>query len=256
MRNIKGKVAWITGAGSGMGRAAALSLAEAGAQVVLSGRREDRLAETAAEVVKVGPEAMIAPLDVANKEAVNAVASDIEKRFGQTDILVNSAGLNVKTRTWAEGETAGFDKVMAINVNGSFYCTKAVLPKMRVQKDGLIINISSWAGRYHTNLTGPAYSASKAALIWLNESLNMEECINGIRAVALNPGEVSTEILDNRPIPVSQEDREKMVQADDMGDIILFLASLPEHVCINELTVSPTWNRGYVGALNPGNSSL
>ena len=220
----------------------------------MSGRREDRLAETAAKVAGVGAEAMTAPLDVADVDAVNKVASDIEQRFGQTDILINSAGLNVKTRTWALGETSGFDQVMAINVNGSFYCAKAVLPKMREQKDGLIINISSWAGRYHTNLTGPAYSASKAALIWLNESLNMEECVNGIRAVALNPGEVATEILDNRPVPVSQEDREKMIQANDMGDIILFLTTLPAHVCINEMTVSPTWNRGYVGDLESGSS--
>jgi NADP-dependent 3-hydroxy acid dehydrogenase YdfG len=249
MRDIKNKVAWITGAGSGMGRAAAISLAQTGAQVVLSGRREDRLTGTAELVAEFGREAMIAQLDVSDVDAVNKVAADIENRFGQTDILVNSAGLNVKNRTWALGETSGFDQVMAINVNGSFYCAKAVLPGMRAQKDGLIINISSWAGRYHSNVTGPAYSASKAALIWLNESLNMEEFVNGIRAVALNPGEVATEILDNRPIPVSQEDREKMVQAEDMGDIIQFLARLPDHVCINEMTVSPTWNRGYAAAL-------
>ena len=249
MRSVESKVVWITGGGSGMGRAAALSLAKAGAQVVLSGRREERLVETAALIGGTGPEAMIAPLDVSDVNAVNNVAARIEQTYGQTDILVNSAGLNVKTRTWAEGETSGFDHVMAVNVNGSFYCAKAVLPKMREQKDGLIINISSWAGRYHTNMTGPAYSASKAALIWLNESLNMEECVNGIRAVALNPGEVSTEILDNRPVPVTQEERDRMVQAEDIGDIVLFLSSLPGHVCINEMTVSPTWNRGYVAAL-------
>ena len=251
MRNVSGKVAWITGAGSGMGRAAAISLAGAGMHVVLSGRREDRLAETAAEVEGSGAEAMIAPLDVTDAEAVGRVLSDIENRFGRIDVLINSAGVNVKKRFWRDEGTTNFDDVMAINVNGSFYCAKAVLPMMRAQKEGLIINVSSWAGRFHSSITGPAYSASKAALIWLNESLNIEECVNGIRACALNPGEVATEILDNRAVPVTAEERGRMLQAGDIGDIVLFLSSLPDHVCINDMTVSPVWNRAYVGAAVP-----
>ena len=97
-------------------------------------------------------------------------------------------------------------------------------------------------------MTGPAYTAAKHAMNAMNESLNMENCQYGIRACAVCPGEVATPILDNRPIPVSEEDRAKMVQSEDCGDLIRFLAELPEHVCINELTISPTWNRGYIGA--------
>ena len=254
MRDLKGKVAWITGAGSGMGRAAAVSLAAAGMQIVLSGRRADRLSEVASEVSAAGHEAMIAPLDVTDADAVKSVVSDIESRFNQVDVLINSAGINVKKRFWSDEGTQNFDNIMAVNVNGSFYCAKAVLPKMRAQKEGLIINVASWAGRYHSRVSGPACNASKAALVWLNENLNLEECENGIRACALNPGEVATEILDNRAVPVPQSERDKMLQPADIGEIVLFLASLPAHVCVNELTVSPVWNNAYIGAFDPANS--
>jgi len=114
------------------------------------------------------------------------------------------------------------------------------------QGGGLIINISSWAGKHVSVVTGPAYTAAKHAMNAMNESINMEAGIYGVRACAICPGEVATPILDNRPVPVSSEDRAKMVQPEDCGDIVRFLSALPAHVCINELTVSPTWNRGYV----------
>ena len=114
------------------------------------------------------------------------------------------------------------------------------------QGGGLIINISSWAGKHVSVVTGPAYTAAKHAMNAMNESINMEAGIYGVRACAVCPGEVATPILDSRPVPVSLEDRAKMVQAEDCGEIVRFLSSLPPHVCINELTVSPTWNRGYV----------
>ena len=95
-------------------------------------------------------------------------------------------------------------------------------------------------------MTGPAYSAAKFGVNALTESLNIEEGRHGIRATALCPGEVATPILDQRPVPVSAEDKARMVQADDCGALVLFLARLPAHVCINDVTISPTWNRGYI----------
>jgi NADP-dependent 3-hydroxy acid dehydrogenase YdfG len=121
---------------------------------------------------------------------------------------------------------------------------------MRAQKDGLIVNVSSWAGRFVGTMTGPAYSAAKFGVNAMTESLNMEECIHGIRATAVCPGEVATPILDKRPIPVSAEDKAKMVQADDCGELMLFLARMPAHVCLNEITISPTHNRMFVAAAN------
>lgn len=243
MRDLKGKTAWVTGAGTGIGEAGAIELARAGMNVVLSGRRVDVL-EAVAE--RIGPLASVEALDVADRGAVMDLAGRIFERFGRVDVLVNSAGLNVKQRNWHNITLDDWDKVIRVDLDGAFYCAKAVLPKMIEHKDGLIINISSWAGRFVSIVTGPAYTAAKHAMNAMTESLNMEAGIHGVRACALCPGEVATPILDNRPIPVSAEDKAQMVQSEDCGEIIRFLAALPPHVCINELTVSPTWNRGYV----------
>lgn len=245
MRDLKGKVAWITGAGTGIGEGGAVALADAGMHVVLSGRRQDKLEEVAA---RCQGRASIEPLDVSDKDAVLAVADRIISTHGRVDVLVASAGINVKKRNWHNVSLEDWDSVIRIDLDGAFYCSKAVLPTMKEQGDGLIINISSWAGKHVSIVTGPAYNAAKHAMNAMNESLNMEACMHGVRATAVCPGEVATPILDNRPIPVSQEDREQMVQSEDCGDVIRFLAELPAHVCINELTISPTWNRGYVAS--------
>ncbi|MCZ6620197.1 MAG: SDR family NAD(P)-dependent oxidoreductase, partial [Gammaproteobacteria bacterium] len=165
---------------------------------------------------------------------------------GRIDVLVTSAGINIKQRNWHNVSLDDWDKVIRIDLDGSFYCSKAVLPTMISQGDGLIVNISSWAGKHVSMVTGPAYTAAKHAMNAMNESINMEAGLHGVRACAICPGEVATPILDNRPIPVTEDDRARMVQSEDCGDIVAFLARLPAHVCINELTVSPTWNRGYV----------
>jgi NADP-dependent 3-hydroxy acid dehydrogenase YdfG len=243
MRDLTGKVAWITGAGSGIGEAAAIALAAAGMRVVLSGRRADKLAEVAG---RIGAAAEAAPLDVADPRAVQSVVDDVVARHGRIDVLVSSAGINVRERNWHNLSVADWDRVIRIDLDGAFYCARAVLPAMIEQNDGLIVNVSSWAGKHVSVVTGPAYTAAKHAMNAMNESINMEAGIHGVRACAVCPGEVSTPILDARPVPVSQEDRARMVQPEDCGEIIVFLARLPAHVCINELTVSPTWNRGYV----------
>ncbi|MEM7097555.1 MAG: SDR family oxidoreductase [Pseudomonadota bacterium] len=245
LRDLTDKVAWITGAGTGIGEGGAIALAEAGMQVVLSGRRTDKLEAVAA---RCAGRAVIEPLDVADNNSVTDVSRRIIDRFGRIDVLVASAGINVKDRNWHNVSTEDWDSVIRIDLDGAFYCCKAVLPQMKEQGDGLIINISSWAGKHVSIVTGPAYTAAKHAMNAMNESLNMEACTYGVRACAICPGEVATPILDNRPIPVSEEERAKMVQPEDCGDVIRFLAQLPSHVCINDLTISPTWNRGYVAA--------
>jgi NADP-dependent 3-hydroxy acid dehydrogenase YdfG len=242
---LRDKVAWVTGAGSGIGQAGAVALAEAGATVVLSGRREAALEETAAAIRGGGGVAVAAPADVTDPDAVAAVAKGIEAELGRCDILVNSAGLNVPKRSWREVDAAGIDTVLGADLSGPFYATAAVLPMMRARRDGLIVHISSWAGRYVTRLTGPAYSVAKHGLVALSESINQEECANGIRSCCICPGEVATPILDKRPVPVADEDKAKMLQARDLAATILFVASMPASVCVNEILISPTWNRVY-----------
>ena len=240
MRDLTDKVAWITGAGTGIGEAGALALADAGMYVVLSGRREEPLHQLAE---RIGTRAWVQPLDVSDKDVVSCGASTLLDRYGRCDILVNSAGINVRNRHWHNVSVDERDQIVRIDLDGTLYCCKAILPAMTEQKDGLIINVSSWAGKYTSMITGPAYSAAKHAVNSMTESLNMELGIHGIRACAICPGEVATPILEKRPVPVSDEDKAKMIQAEDCGEIISFIARLPKHVCINEMTISPTWNR-------------
>lgn len=247
---LKGKVAWITGGGSGIGLSGAQELAAAGAHVIISGRTAKTNDSALAALKKVGSaEANL--LDVADRAAVASTVADIEKRHGRIDILVTSAGTNIAgaTRNFSSMSPEGWDDVVRINLNGLFYCCHAVIPGMRARKDGLIINISSWAGRYPSVLTGPAYNATKRAVIAITESINMEECVNGIRATSILPGEVATPIMEKRPVPPSPEQRARMAQPEDFGAAILFVATMPARTCVNELVMAPTWNRFYVGGL-------
>lgn len=246
--HLKGQVAWVTGGGSGIGLAGATELVKAGAHVLISGRTAATNASALADLQALGSaEAVL--LDVTDKQAVKAVAQHLVATHGRIDILINSAGTNATQRNFDVLTTEAWDEVVAINLSGLFYCVHAVLPTMRHQQGGLIINVSSWAGLYASKLTGPAYNATKRAVLALTESINMEECSNGIRASSLLPGEVATPILNKRPVPPSQAQRERMVQAEDMGQAILFLAQMPPRTCINELVISPTHNRFYMGGL-------
>ena len=248
--SLAGKVAWITGGGSGIGLAGAVELAKAGARVVISGRAAAKLDTAVAQAEAQGaPRGAITAiaLDVADKGAVLRVAGEIQASLQRVDILVNSAGINFPKRFWKETDGETFEKVVAVNLNGATFCTLAVLKGMQARREGTVINVASFAGWHFSYLTGPAYTASKAGMMALTHSFNIEECVNGLRATALCPGEVSTPILKQRPIEPSAADKARMVQEADMGRTIRFIAEMPPHVCINELVISPVWNRIYVG---------
>jgi NADP-dependent 3-hydroxy acid dehydrogenase YdfG len=250
LRSIHGQAVWVTGAGTGIGRAGAIALAAAGARVALTGRRVENLEETAARIRGNGGEVLVVPADMRDAGAVEAAAKQVLEAFGRCDILVNSAGINIRNRSWESVDTDGFDSVLAVDLNGCFYACRAVLPAMRAQAGGLIIQISSWAGRYVAPAMGPAYAAAKHGLNALSESINQTECVNGVRSCCICPGEVDTPILDGRPVPVSELDRAKMLQPDDLAQTILFVSRMPESVCLNEILMSPTWNRGYIARLS------
>jgi NADP-dependent 3-hydroxy acid dehydrogenase YdfG len=249
MPSLKGKIAWVTGAGSGIGEAAAVALAGDGAIVVLTGRRREPLDSVAARINKDGGAAHVQAGDLMSASAVEKIAGFIQDKFGRLDILVNNAGLNVLARGWSELKPSSIDELIHGNLSSSFYCVAAALPMMRAQKDGILIHTASMAGRFVSPLSGPGYTAAKHGVVAMSHSINMEECVNGIRSCAVCPGEVATPILDKRPVPVSAEERAQMVQPADCGDLIRYIASLPKHVCINEVMITPTWNRGYVAAL-------
>jgi NADP-dependent 3-hydroxy acid dehydrogenase YdfG len=243
-----GKVVWITGGGSGIGLAGGIELAKAGAHVIISGRSRETLSASEKQIKAAGSGESIA-LDVSDQQEVAKAAAEIAKRHGRVDVLINSAGINHPKRNFRNVSIDGWNQIVAVNLSGMFYCVQAVLPGMRERKEGLIINISSWAGRYASTLTGPGYNATKHAVVALTESINMEECANGIRATSILPGEVATPILEKRPVPPPPEERARMLQAEDLAKTILFVASLPPRACVNEVIVSPTWNRFYLGGL-------
>lgn len=243
------RVAWVTGGGSGIGEAGAAALAADGWRVVVSGRRADALDGVVNNINAKGGSAEAIALDVSNKDDVVAAAGEIVSRHGRIDLLVNSAGINVPKRRWADFELDGWDKLVEINLNGVLYCMRAVLPAMREQRDGCIINVSSWAGRYVSKMPGPAYTTTKHAVLALTHSFNMDECVNGLRACCLMPAEVATPILKLRPVVPTAEEQARMLQPDDLGRTIAFVASMPAHVCVNEIVISPTWNRSFVGGI-------
>lgn len=248
---LAGQLAWVTGGGSGIGLAGAVALAQAGCRVVVSGRDAAKLDAAIAEAnsrhgVRAGA-LTAAPLDVADRAAVERVAAEIQDRHGAVGVLVNSAGINFPKRYWGETDGATFEQVVAVNLSGATHCTLAVLQGMRRAGRGTVVNVASFAGWHLSALTGPAYTASKAGLIALSHSFNIEEGANGLRATALCPGEVATPILKQRPVEPSEAEKARMLQEDDLGRTIRFVAELPPHVCVNELVITPVWNRIYLG---------
>lgn len=240
---LTGQTAWITGGGGGIGEASAKALAEAGAFVAVSGRRKEELDRVVSEIAAAGGEAEAFPLDVADKAAVAAAAEAIAARRSRLDIHMANAGVNVKKRSTGEVSIEDFVRVVDVNLNGVMAGVLASLPHMRKRGAGTLILTSSWAGRHASKLTGPAYNASKHAVVALAHSINQDEAKNGVRCTALMPGEVATPILQSRPVVPTAEEQARMLQSEDLGRTVRFICESPPHVCFNEILISPTWNR-------------
>jgi NADP-dependent 3-hydroxy acid dehydrogenase YdfG len=251
---LAGKVAWVTGAGSGIGEAAALALAGEGVWVALSGRRREPLQAVADKITKAGGKALVVPGDLGEQDAANRIVAKITHEFGRLDILVNNAGTNVLERSWAKLTPERIKFMLDANLNSAFYCAVAALNIMRPQKDGLMIHTASWAGRFVGLVSGSSYSAAKHGVVAMSYSINMEEFQNGIRSTVLCPAEVATPILNLRPKPVTPEERAQMIQPQDMANLIVYVAKQPATICVNEVIISPTWNRGYAHAAGIGPS--
>lgn len=240
MERLDSQSAIITGAGTGIGRAVAIALARAGAAVLLTGRRTEPLEETAALVAKEGGHAAVRVADVTDEAAVAALAQAAIARWGRIDILVNNAGLNVPERDLEILTGSDWRSVVDANLTGPLLTARAVLPAMRLQRRGTVINVSSMAGVRPSLLSGPAYSAAKSGLNSLTESINLAERRHGIRACAVCPGEVDTPIMELRPYPPSPEARTTMLQSEDVADAVLLVAALPQRAAIDLILIRPT----------------
>jgi NAD(P)-dependent dehydrogenase (short-subunit alcohol dehydrogenase family) len=243
MARLRGQVAVVTGAGTGIGRATAVALAREGARVVAVGRRRESLGETIAALDGDADGSVAATADITDEDAVQRLAADVVERWGRIDLLVNNAGLNVPRRDLAGLSVANWHAVLQVNLTGTFLMTHAVLPVMREQRSGTVINVSSIAGLRARGFTGPAYNAAKAGVNSLTESVNLAERQHGIRACAVCPGEVSTPILERRPIPPTADVRALMLQPEDVADSVVFVATLPPRATVELLSLYPTVHR-------------
>ena len=237
-RDLSETTVWITGAGSGIGAAMAQAFAAAGAKVALTGRRAPPLDDLAEKILVSGGKAMVLPVDVLDRSGLTRIAQDIAERTGRLDILCNNAGLNIAKRRWADLDWDSWDAVIDINVKGAMNAIAAVLPIMRSAGGGLILNTSSWAGRFHVKVTGAPYSASKHALSAISANINAEEGVHGIRSTALCPAEVATPLMKLRP-DFDPQQLDSMIQPEDMAATALYVARMNPNVAVHEIVLSP-----------------
>lgn len=245
MQKLNGQVSIVTGGATGLGEACAAALAQHGSRVVVVDRDADALARMRKTLE--GQLAMTLSCDVSSAAEVTACHGLIESKIGPADLLVNCAGINARDRHFEQLSAKDWDQVIGVNLSGTYYWCQAVLGNMRRRRQGTIINVSSWAGRQAAFFTGPAYNASKRAVIALTESINLEEAHHNVRATALVPEAMATEMIRRSPMRPSDDELDRMLQPQDVANLVAHVATLPAHVCINELVVSPTFNRSILG---------
>ena len=214
-------------------------LARAGARVMASARRQERLAELQESLAREGCTVETFVADAAGANQMESLAQITRERLGEIDILVFATGTNVPDRSMRRLTTEIWDDVLRVNLNGAYYITRAVLPAMRERRAGHLIYISSVSGLF-ADVSGAAYQASKRGLLGLAHAIRVEEKENGIRTCVLCPGLVDTEILDRRPVKPSAETLAKALRPEDVAEMVLAVACLPRHACVPELQIVPT----------------
>lgn len=229
--------ALITGASSGIGKATALAFAKAGIDVALVSRSQDKLEAIAIAAREVGVEAKAYALDLAEIEQVKAGISAIAADFAPIDILVNNAGIGY-TNPLSETPLSDWQQVIDLNLTSVFQCILGILPAMRQQKRGTIINVASIAGQQPFPTWG-AYSVSKAGLIALSKTLAAEERSHGIRVVTISPGAVNTPLWDTDTVQVDFN-RSAMLTPEIVAQSILHTALLPEQAVVESVTLIPS----------------
>lgn len=229
----------ITGAGSGVGQAIALSLAKQGWKVAIVGRRKESLDDTLAKAGALKGQLVSVVCDISDAAQVASMGKQVLEAFGTVDALVNAAGTNVPRRSLEVLSDSDYHWMMNTNLNGAYFVVQAFLPQMRSRKTGTIINIVSDAAKQASPKAGPAYSMSKFGMVGLTQAINAEERGNGVRACAILPGDIDTPLLDKRPSPPPAEARTRMLQPKDIADCALLAINLPPRAIVEEILVRP-----------------
>jgi len=232
------KISIITGASSGMGKAIAGKFAAAGSKVVLSARRKDLLEEFAKEIASAGGEAIVVPADVSDHSQVQALVGKTIDEFGRVDTLVNAAGFG-KLGGFADSSVEDLDSQIDVNLKGTIYGCRAVLPHMIEQKSGHIINFGSIASVRHFPMFA-AYTAAKWGVLGLSRSIYEEVREFGIRVNTLCPAAVNTEFLDVAGLSEPPWAADDMIQADDIAELAMTCVTLPPNVQIESMVLWPT----------------
>ena len=237
-------IIFITGATSGFGKAIAYQFAQRGYDLIINGRREDRLREIENDVIaNFGVRVFSLPFDVRKKDEVETAIRSLPESFKAIDILVNNAGLASGLSSIQDGDIEDWEKMIDTNVKGLLYVSRAVMPVMMDRRRGHIINIASIAGK-ETYAKGNVYCASKHAVDSLSKAMRIDLLPYGIRVTNIAPGAAETEFSLVR----FKGDTEKAHQvyqgfealkADDIAEIVYFAASRPAHVVLNDIVVTP-----------------
>lgn len=234
------RVALVTGGGTGIGRAIAVDLAGAGAEVVVCGRRPEPLEETVRTVASAGGRARQVTCDLGDPDAIEAMAANLLERHGRIDILVNNAGLNSVIRSTRYVGPEEWRDVMDVNTMGPAMLTRALLPAMIDRGAGDVVMIASMAALRASVMAGVAYSASKAAAKAYMDVLATEVRRHGVRCITVYPGEVDTPILDKRALVPDAAARATMMQPEDISAAVLMAVSLPRRAMVSEIAVVAT----------------
>ena len=233
---LKEQVVIVVGASSGMGREAARLFAGAGATVVLAARSKDKLEELA---VEIGGDATVCVTDVEDPASVDQLIAVVVEQLGRVDTLVYTTGTNIPNRGLEVLSAETWDMMMATNLTGAFHCTKAVLPVMRQQQNGLILYVSSGCVQI-PDVSGVSYQATKHGMVGLAHGTFKEEQGNGIRTTVIFPGLTDTPLVFKRPTPTPPEVMAKALKPEDVAEACLFVASLPARARVPELMMMPS----------------
>ena len=226
MMKLQDKVAIVTGGNQGIGRAAALRLAEAGAKVVVASRNQERNRQVAAEIEqRFQRQALPLAVDVAERQAVEALVEKVIEEFGQVDILVNNAGICRLSQPFEELEDEAWDAVLDVNVKGVLHCVRAVIPLFKAQNAGKIVNVASLAGEVGGIATAADYVASKAAVLGLTKSLARYLGPYQVNVNAVAPGFIRTSMTEAMQIDVGGIPLRSVGEPEDVAEAICFLAS-------------------------------